>query len=73
MTDNPPCGERTDFYTVYNNDGGHCFANDGELGVYITNVTAVSPGNNKGQVITIDGSGHRCAGRGGDPTNSTFR
>jgi hypothetical protein len=46
MTDNPPCGERTDFYTVYNNDGGHCFANDGELEVYITNVTAVSPGNN---------------------------
>jgi hypothetical protein len=55
MTTNPPCAGRTDFYRVLNNDGWHCFASDGELDVFITNVTAVSPGNNKGHVMTTGG------------------
>jgi hypothetical protein len=45
-------GGRTDFYRVLNNDGWRCFANDGELDVFIINVADVSPSNNKGRVMT---------------------
>jgi len=68
MTTNPPCDGREDFYRVLNNDGWHCFASDGELGVFITDVTAVSPGNNRGQVMTTGGEWSPVRGPGG-----TFR
>jgi len=45
-----PCGGRSDFFKVVNYDNNirneHCFANAGNMSVYITNVTLVCSGNN---------------------------
>lgn len=45
------CANAGQFFTVWNNDGAHCFANAGSLNVYITKVYQICGGNNSGRVL----------------------